>query len=200
MNQKEARFTLAELFKAEFERKNIDPAVFAEDNLSEYAKAGLDALLAGEESKLAGSGAAAVYHNLGIQPQVLAELFQEAYPIVEFLPKLSFGSAGLGVGFTLVAPDGLDVMKMAQPLAIGAPLKQYYVQPAPYLSFGGYKNSPGNWSFSIFSNTLNGREQWPSALAERPPEADTPYWFGRTEEGYACVTPEGAWKFGRRKE
>ena len=62
----------------------------------------------------------------------MAELFQEAYPVLDFLPKLCFGSAGLGVGYTLVAPEGLDVMRMAQPLAIGAPLRQYYVKPAPY--------------------------------------------------------------------
>ena len=200
MSEKEARLKLAQLVGAEFKRKNIDPAIFAEENLRDYEKAGLETLLSAEESRGAGSGAAAVYDKLGIQPQVMAELFQEAYPILDFLPKLSFGAAGLGVGSIMIAPEGLDVMKMAQPLAIGAPLSQYYVTPSPYLIFGGYVKSPGTWRFSLLASTLGEHVSWPIALSERPPEADTPYWFGRTDEGYTCVTPDGAWKFRRREE
>lgn len=196
MSRESARRTLAELFHSEFERRNIDPEIFAESLVFMPQKLGIKALLQGEESDNAAYGAAAVASALQLQPQLLAELFQEAYPIEDFKPRISFGSPGLGVGIFLIAPEGLDVMKLVDAMTVGCPLKKFYLLPSPYLMFGGFKNDANKeWSFSTWAMNLNGRERWPIALSERPLEVDTPYWFGHIESGLCCASPEAAWTF-----
>lgn len=201
MNPEAARLKIAELVSGEFERQKIDPLALAQTIKSVSVREGLWALLSGEESKNAVHGAAEVLGPLSIQPQVMAELFQEAYPVLDFKPRLSFGSAGLGVGFDLIAPEELDVMKMVDAMVVGVSLKQFYIFPTPYLRFGGYKRDPNlTWNFSAWGTRITGRERWPTPLAERPPEANTPYWFGHTEHhNIVCASPDGAWVYERKE-
>jgi len=200
MGAETSRLELGIFLRGALERAGVNPEDFAQKDLKHYQREAWRDVLTGQETPHAGylayrvtiriSNASAIY-------QELADLLTKAYPI-DFKPTLVIGRPNLGMEVVMVAPQGVDVMLLIEALGEGSGklLNTVGVCPSPYLRYSGSSEGPFHWGFDPKVNVLPERAHYPIALKERPPEADKPYWFGKTATNdFSCATPEGAWTF-----
>lgn len=180
MNEEIARLKLAELIRISMDVKGLREQDFDLDSQV--------ALIHGRWHESPYVGASKLIDTLGIQPQVFAELFRQAYPDPNFKPYLSVAIVALGVALYFELPEEVNAMALVGNIHWGS---GHYIAPLPYLNYLYYK---GEYQW-CFGNTVNPKGlRKPVLLSEHPTDVETPCWFG-SKEGFVLCTPENAWTF-----